>query len=254
MRLMPGRTKIITMAVSLIGTALFAISAADADRKAGPVVVELFTSQSCYSCPPAEAYLGELAGNPDIVALEWHVDYWDDLVYGSAGRWKDPYSDPAFTERQGLYNRTIRRTGSVYTPQMVIDGAIEAVGSRRQTVRAAIENASSFHKPATVSVFPDGADRLSVQIDGTPSGPTAVWLVQFIQSSTTDVPRGENHGKQLVNHNIVRELRKLATWSGGPVALSIDAPEPGFGCAILVQREPGQPIEGAQSCGPFQGS
>lgn len=248
------RTKIFSMAAGLIGAALISVSTAEADRKSGPVVVELFTSQSCYSCPPAEAFLGELAGDPGIVALEWHVDYWDDLVYGSAGRWKDPFSDPAFTERQGLYNRTIRRTGSVYTPQMVVDGAIEAVGSRRHAVSAAIDDAASLPKPATVIVSPDGADRLSVQIDGTPTRPTSVWLVQFIRSETTDVPRGENHGKQLVNHNIVRELSKIANWSGGPVALSIDVPEPGFGCAILVQRGPGEPIEGAQGCGPIHGS
>lgn len=248
------RTKIFSITAGLIGAALFSVSAAEADRNLGPVVVELFTSQSCYSCPPAEEFLGELAGDPGVVALEWHVDYWDDLVYGSAGRWKDPYSDPAFTERQGLYNRVIRRSGSIYTPQMVVDGTIEAVGSRRNAVNAAIDAAARLPKPATVTVSPEGAERLSVQIDGTPSRPTSIWLVRFIHSETTDVPRGENHGKQLVNHNIVRELSKIANWSGGPVALSIDVPEAGFGCAILVQRAPGEPIEGAQGCDPIQGS
>lgn len=248
------RTKIFSIAAGLIGTVLVSVSTADADRASGPVVVELFTSQSCYSCPPAEAYLGELASDPGIVALEWHVDYWDDLVYGAAGRWKDPFSDPAFTERQGLYNRTIRRTGSVYTPQMVVDGAIEAVGSRRPSVKAAIADASRLPKPATVTVSPDGADRLSVQIEGNPNRPTTVWLVQYLRSRTTDVERGENHGKQLVNHNIVRQLDKLANWSGGSVALTINAPEPGFGCAILVQRGPGEPIEGAQDCDLVEGS
>ena len=81
------------------------------DRAGRPIVVELFTSQSCYSCPPAEAYLGELAKRDDIIALEHHVDYWDQLVYGSAGRWKDTFSSPEATERQQRYNRRIY-TGS----------------------------------------------------------------------------------------------------------------------------------------------
>ena len=89
-----------------------------------PTVVELFTSQGCYSCPPAEAFLGELAKRSDVVALEFHVDYWDDLVYGSAGQWKDPFSDPAYTRRQQVYARGIPG-GRVYTPQIVVDGRLE---------------------------------------------------------------------------------------------------------------------------------
>ena len=80
-----------------------------------PVVVELFTSQGCYSCPPAEAYLGELSKNPNIVALEFHVDYWDDLVYGAAGKWKDVFSKPEFTTRQRIYAGNLP-DGQVYTP------------------------------------------------------------------------------------------------------------------------------------------
>ncbi len=97
-------------------------------------VIELFTSQSCYSCPPAEAYLGELSEEENILALEYHVDYWDRLNYGCYGRWKDVFSTPEMTERQRQYNVKIRNTGNVYTPQMVIDGRTEAVGSRRREV------------------------------------------------------------------------------------------------------------------------
>jgi len=245
----------LTSAVAiLLGAGLTSNMAAVAETATGPVVVELFTSQSCYSCPPAEEYLGELAEDPRVVALEWHVDYWDNLVYGSAGRWKDPYSDPAFTERQALYNRSIRRTGSVYTPQMIIDGAIEAVGSRRHTVDVAIDDSSVLEKPATVTVSSNGPELLAIQIDGSPERKTSIWLVTYLQAETTDVKRGENHGKQLTNHHIVRKLDKLADWNGGSVSLSVDAPEPGFGCAILVQREPGSPIEGARKCDPVAGS
>ena len=99
-----------------------------------PVVVELFTSQGCYSCPPAEAYLAELAERTDIVALEFHVDYWDSLTYMWHGQWKDPFSSPQYTARQRDYNVAIRDQSGVYTPQMIIDGRYEAVGSRRPQV------------------------------------------------------------------------------------------------------------------------
>ena len=90
-----------------------------------PVVVELFTSQGCYSCPPAEAYLAELAERTDIVALEFHVDYWDSLTYMWHGQWKDPFSSPQYTARQRDYNVAIRDQSGVYTPQMIIDGRIK---------------------------------------------------------------------------------------------------------------------------------
>lgn len=103
---------------------------ANADS-APPVSVELFTSQGCYSCPPAEADLGKLAKRSDVVALEWHVDYWDDLVYGGAGKWKDPFSSPEVTARQRDYNDSIRGQRRVYMPQMIVAGVREAVGSDR---------------------------------------------------------------------------------------------------------------------------
>lgn len=137
---------------------------------------------------------------------------------------------------------------------MIIDGTFEAVGSRKHTVEVAIRDSGAFEKSATVTIEPNGADNLSVQIDGSPEQETSVWLVTFLKAETTDVERGENHGKRLTNHHIVRELEKLADWSGGPTTLSVDSPAPGFGCAILVQRAPGGPIEGAQKCDAVVGS
>ncbi|MFN0023541.1 MAG: DUF1223 domain-containing protein, partial [Parvularculaceae bacterium] len=105
--------------------AAIATPAAVATPADKPVVVELFTSQGCSSCPPAEALMRELAKRPGLVALEWHVDYWDDLHAGSSGKWKDPFSSADHTARQRAYNRALRGTGGAYTPQMVIDGAAE---------------------------------------------------------------------------------------------------------------------------------
>ena len=238
--------------------AVLVVAAAAQSARAGdgaaPVVVELFTSQSCYSCPPAEAFLGELAGEPGIVALEWHVDYWDSLVYGAAGKWKDPFSDPAHTRRQRDYNRIIRGTGSVYTPQMVVDGAVEAVGSRRADVQALVDAARRGEKPARITVEPAPGGALSAEIAGTPPRRSAIWLVRFIDSHTTDVLRGENKGKTLTNHHIVTHVEKLQEWHGGPASFAIDPPPPGEGCALLVQDALSGRVAGAALCGGPPGS
>ena len=115
---------------------------APSEVKSNPTVIELFTSQSCYSCPPAEAFLGELVEErSDILALEFHVDYWDELVHRGS-KWKDVFSSPDSTQRQRVYNVSIRGRASVYTPQMIIGGAAEAVGSNRGNVLAALSQAS----------------------------------------------------------------------------------------------------------------
>jgi len=99
-----------------------------------PVVAELFTSQSCSSCPPTEKLFAELDERDDLIVLEWHVDYWDKLVHGHAGAWKDPYSSTDYIARQRQYNRAFHGTGGAYTPQAVINGSAETVGNRRSDV------------------------------------------------------------------------------------------------------------------------
>jgi hypothetical protein len=202
------------------------------------VVVELFTSQGCHSCPPAEAYLGELARRDDVLALEFHVDYWDYIG------WKDPFADPAFTERQSRYNR---RLGSRYnyTPQMVIDGREHEVGSRRGAVDARIEAAGmkrmmmdAPRPDLTLTPTDDGG--LTVRLDGAPQEPGTyrVLLIGFDRRHETDVTRGENTGKRLVNANVVRKLKEVGPeWTGGPLEIQVAAAQLAGdkGCAILVQ-------------------
>jgi hypothetical protein len=216
----------------------------------GPTVVELFTSQSCYSCPPAEAFLGEIAQRADVIALEFHVDYWDDLVYGAAGRWKDRYSAPAFTERQRSYNLTIRNKSAVYTPQMVVDGRNEAVGSDRGAVNAAISRAAASRgTPVEVDVaLRDNA--CAVAIAGGPREPAAVWLVRYLRAETTRVEAGENKGKTLKNHNVVTDLRKIGEWRGERIAIQVPDLALGAneGCAVIVQAERTGPVLGAGMC------
>ncbi len=222
-----------------------------------PVVVELFTSQGCYSCPPAEAYLGELAEQSEIVALEFHVDYWDSLTYMWHGQWKDPFSSPQYTARQRDYNVAIRGQSGVYTPQMIIDGRYEAVGSRRSQVADAIDRASHVRKLDVAITPASGGGALEVTLSGSAGGSDIadVFLARFLDRAETEVEKGENHGKILVSRHIVRDLRKLGNWQGAEKKLRLpndalaDNPEgKAMGCAVLVQAPNQGHILGAALC------
>jgi len=218
---------------------------------AGPTVVELFTSQSCYSCPPAEAFLATLADRPDVLTLEFHVDYWNSLVYGRHGRWEDPFSSPAATQRQRDYNIAIRGRGDVYTPQIVVDGRLEAVGSAGGTILSLIEK-SVAEKRARVGVrivsAPSGG--FTVALAGDAPAAAGIWLAIFVDRATTRVTAGENHDKALSSRHIVVAWRKVGEWRGGKATLALDAVklEPGQGCAVLVQPDGQGPILGAAAC------
>jgi len=237
----------------IFAAVVFVFGLTDTARAADktPTVVELFTSQGCYSCPPAEALLGRLSSRPDVIALEFHVDYWDDLVYGSAGKWKDPFSSSANTQRQRNYNLQIRNTGGVYTPQMIVAGNLEMVGSDERKVQQAIQHTKTTTSiPLTVHVESDGPDTVTVKVDGTARQTAAIWMVQFHRSVETKVRSGENKGKTLTSHHIVTQLQKIGNWSGSPLSLraSVPSTNSGKGCAILVQQGPGTPILGASYC------
>lgn len=239
------------IAAGMLAALTFALpAAAEQSGVKPPTVVELFTSQSCYSCPPAEAYLGELAQRDDLIALEHHVDYWDDLVYGSAGHWKDVFSSPEATRRQQLYNQSIDGTGYSYTPQMVVDGRAEAVGSRKRAVGRAIAKARQDGDRLMVAVANRAAGGLTISLDGSIGQAAAVWLVRFRNEQVTRPTGGENQGKQLVNHNIVREMRQVGEWRGQKTVIDVAGyrPEPGYGCAVLVQSARPGPIIGAARC------
>lgn len=233
--------------------AIAALPAAAAERRT--TVVELFTSQSCYSCPPAERFLGALAGEPNIVALEYHVDYWDDLVYGSAGQWKDKFSRSDHTDRQRSYNVAIRHRTGVYTPQIVIDGKYQAVGSQTGAVRDAIRKAKTDAGRVLSVRVENTTAGLAVHVDGDGEGSARVNVVTFIRSATTEVRAGENKGKTLVNHHVVTASRRIGTWQGKPLIVDLRKNLPGQneGCAVLVQQGDGGQILGAAYC-PMPGS
>lgn len=206
-----------------------------------PVVVELFTSQGCHSCPPAEDFLGDLAERDDVIALEFHVDYWDYIG------WKDPFADPSYTDRQREYNRLFASPYN-YTPQMVVDGRAHEVGSRRSAVEARIEAASMKRMMAAqeagypdLSVALEGDGSLSVTLDGDAPerGDFRIIVIGFDDRHETEVRSGENSGKNLVNARVVRSLETVGpVWRGGGLTFSISADQINGqgGCAVLIQN------------------
>lgn len=207
------------------------LPAAASDR---PVLVELFTSQGCSSCPPADAFLAELAARDDVVALSFHVDYWNYIG------WKDPFATPWGTQRQRNYGRALAQR-YVYTPEIVVDGAAQAVGSERPEVERLIAEARARPGPVVSAQRSGSAVRVRV---GAGEGEGTVWLFRFDPERVTRVERGENGGRTLRNVNVVRGMTKLGTWSGAPLELSAEA-APG-GCAVVVQEDgPGRVLGAA---------
>lgn len=202
-----------------------------------PVVVELFTSQGCSSCPPADALLRELAPRQGVLALGYHISYWDRLG------WKDPLSSDASTARQKAYAGRFNG-GQVYTPQIVVDGTREMVGSDR----AAVLNAIAAAKPQAVAPVSFAADRRSVAIGaaiGGGDGAGDVVLVRFLAQRTTAVAAGENAGRTAQDANGVDALQVLGRWEGAARDFAIDPPGPGEGLAVLVQAPDGRMLGAA---------
>jgi len=232
--------RIMTIA-ALAGLAVLAQDFAAAPGRAAddraPVVVELFTSQGCSSCPPADAFLGELAQRKDVIALAYHVDYWDYIG------WKDRYASPAWTDRQKGYAGALELR-TLYTPQMVIDGRADAVGSDRTNVNFLIDRAASQPK-LELTLDSSGSKHLLHLPQAQLNQPATVWVAIYDPEQQTLVSRGENAGSTLSEYNIVRDLRKVASWDGAPTTIDLnlaDAMGKGQACAVLVQSANQGPI------------
>jgi len=205
-----------------------------------PVVVELFTSQGCSSCPPADALLGELARRDDVLPLGFHVDYWDRLG------WKDPYASAAATGRQRRYARLLD-SASIYTPQMVVDGRTEMVGSYRAEVLQAIAaaRAAAVAVPVELAARDDGL-RVRVAAGDDTTRHATLWLVGFDRHHETQVGAGENGGRKLAEWNIVRGLEPLGEWQGAAYETTIPAAKlAGYERVAVLLQETGGRILGA---------
>ncbi len=213
---------------------------ATADARRPLTVVELFTSQGCSSCPPADAYLGDLAQLDEqegILALSLHVDYWDNLG------WKDPYSSADHTRRQRAYAHYMDLR-YVYTPQMVVQGALQATGSDRGAIQRQIESARKL--PRIDVQLERKGDVLQLALLETSHPVKAdIYMIVFDREHTTKVQRGENRGKTITNRNVVRTLQHIGTWQGEAAKLSSPIAEDGDSCAVIVQSSATGAILGA---------
>jgi hypothetical protein len=192
-------------------------------RAATPVAIELFTSQGCAACPPADRLLGELAQDPSVVALAWHVDYW------RGGGWSDPFALRLGSERHHAY--ADRLGAEIYTPALVAGGARLVIGYERDSVLAAMRTAPPASVP--VALVPDG-DGFAAQV-GAAGQQVSALLALYQPEHVTDVSRGENGGRQLHEFRIVREAMFLGIWDGAPKRLKLPPVPDGLGAAVLVQ-------------------
>ena len=198
-----------------------------------PVVVELFTSEGCSSCPPADALLAELANRPDVLALSFHVDYWDRLG------WKDPSSSPEATARQEQYARLLG-INAVYTPQIVVDGRREAVGSDRAAVERALGAAS--REPSAVPVtllFNNGQARITLGRGGVTENASVV-LIGFDRRRVDRVKRGENSGRTLTHVDVVRGIEEVGRFTGQASQIVSRPPWQTDRLAAIVQASDGR--------------
>jgi hypothetical protein len=210
-----------------------ALATAPAEAGERPIVVELFTSEGCSSCPPADALLAELAGRPEVLALSFHVDYWDRLG------WKDPFSSPAATRRQHRYGELLG-LATVYTPQIVVDGKWQAVGSDRTDVERALDAARRDRNEVPIALAVDhGQARIKLGPAGNAVS-ASVLLVGFDRRHVTAVQRGENSGRTLAHVDVVRGVEEVAQFDGR--ASEIEAPIrwPSDRIATIVQARDGR--------------
>ncbi|MCR9114843.1 MAG: DUF1223 domain-containing protein [Rhodobacteraceae bacterium] len=214
--------------LSWIAAALILSLPAQADDR--PVVVELFTSQGCSSCPPADKFLHKLADRDDVIALAMHVDYWDYIG------WKDSFASPAFTARQRAYARENNRR-MIYTPQMIVNGGDHVVGNRPMDVTDVIDRHRGQKETISLSVARSGEIlTISAIPEARLKGPLSVQLIRYRPRATVDITRGENAGRTLSYANIVTDINLLQSWDGR-APLSIQAKVPGdLPVVVLVQQ------------------
>jgi hypothetical protein len=231
----------LALSAALIGTALIASPPVSAGEPRA--VVELFTSQGCSSCPPADKVLGELSRDPSLVTLSLPVDYWDYLG------WKDTLALHGHSNRERAY-ADARGDRQVYTPQVVVDGVVHVLGSDKSAIEAAIartrQSASPLTLPVSVSIA-DGKVQVTVPAASDAQGSAEVWLCPVTGKAQVVIKRGENGGHTLTYYNVVRRWMKLGEWNGKAASFNVplaSLPDANYSLkdidhvAVLVQRGP----------------
>lgn len=196
-----------------------------------PVVVELYTSQGCSSCPPADAFMAELAADPNVIALSLHVDYWDYIG------WKDTFANPQFTKRQKAYAHAIGGR-TIYTPQMIIGGDDRVQGNDPMKVANTVRQHAGVVSPVTLSIAREGGKLMITAAANPPlTAEARVQLVRYAPEQTVLIGRGENAGREVTYHNIVTSWTDLGAWDGtAPLTMeaAVAGSEP---VVVIVQTE-----------------
>lgn len=198
-----------------------------------PVVVELYTSQGCSSCVPADALIGQLANRRDVLALSLPITYWDMLG------WKDTLASDANTKRQKSYSETMGR-GGVYTPQMIVDGVNDLVGSKEPAIEAAIGARANDMQAIPITVSTTDKEVHIAVGDGKPQGDATIWLFRILPKATVTITAGENGGHTITYRNVVQDVKAVGLWKGQPVSLDLPKQEIGGAAkdeiAVVVQQ------------------
>lgn len=223
----------------LFATAALCLTASIANAEQRPVVVELFTSQGCSSCPPADAMLAEINTRSDVIAIALHVDYWDYIG------WKDSFGDPAHTQRQRAYAAAAGQR-SIYTPELVVNGTDDIVGAQAMKLAEAITAHAMKPQMVSLSAVRIGSDvQVSATALGALEGPFDVHVVGVRPSAEQKITRGENKGKTIIYSNIAHSWTVAGTWDG-TFDLDLTVPAPSDApLAILIQGAGAGPIVAA---------
>jgi hypothetical protein len=209
-KMIVGAIDAAVVGVVLLGTASVAVEAEPL------AVIELFTSQGCSSCPAADKLLSELKDDPNLITLSLPIDYWDYLG------WKDTLAMPGHTARQKAYSR-MRGDREVYTPQVVINGVAQALGSSREDIEKAVAQSRQTAQPLSVPVeLAQAENRVTVKLPSKPGSETGeVWLCPVTGAVPVGIGRGENRGRTITYINVVRRWIKLGAWTGKSESFSV---------------------------------
>lgn len=232
----------------LVGALALAVVAPPAGLAKRQVVVELYTSQGCSSCPPADALIGHLADHSDLLALSLPVTYWDMLG------WKDTLASETNTRRQKSYASAMGR-GGIYTPQIIVDGITDVVGSREAQLEAAISARRSDMREVLLNISAS-PEAFHVAIGALPEktqGDATVWLFHVLSHASVPIGAGENKGRKIEYRNIVRDVRAVAIWKGQQLSLDVPRADQGTGgydaIAVVVQENGYGRVIGARAIG-----
>jgi hypothetical protein len=215
-----------------LALAVFAAGGAVAHAGPRPVVVELFTSQGCSSCVPADALMGQLAGRKDVIAMSLPITYWDMLG------WKDTLASDPNTKRQKAYSEAMHR-GGVYTPQMIVDGVDDLVGSRDAAIQAAITARAADQQSVPIKVTTSPTE-VHIEVGEGKGGDATIWLFRILPKASVSISAGENSGHTMTYRNIVQDVKAVGLWKGQPVTLDLPKQEiagaPKDEIAVIVQQ------------------